>query len=163
MRPTALDRFCSDCGLATPLEVEVAAPGLPASRHAIAQPFALLGRSPDATLCLDDEAVSQRHAYLQVVRGQAYVIDLESRSRVRLDDQPTSAGWLGAGQALGVGPFRLTLGGTPGPFAAEGNPLEEEARGPERAGLASFDLFIGDKLQAKWRMNRALALVGRST
>lgn len=162
MRLSALDRFCADCGLAAPLEVEVAATGLAASRHAIAQPFALFGRSPDATLCLDDEAVSQRHVYLQVVHGRAFVIDLESRARMRLDDQPASAGWLRLGDVLGLGPFRLSLPGEPGDEPG-GNPLDDEVRGPERSGLASFDLFIGDKLQAKWRMNRALALVGRST
>jgi pSer/pThr/pTyr-binding forkhead associated (FHA) protein len=52
------------------------------------QPFALIGRSAQAGLLLDDPSVSQRHAYLQVVGGRIFCLDLNSRTGLYLGGAP---------------------------------------------------------------------------
>ena len=51
--------------------------------------------------------MSRRHVYLQVVEGQAFWIDLDSRSGTLGDGQLRKFGWLAAGKVLRVGPFEL--------------------------------------------------------
>src|SRR5262249_39980092 len=63
--------FLEMCGAAGPLEIHVAQTGSPGvSRRTLSQPFALVGRQANADVLLDDETVSARHAYLQIIHGR---------------------------------------------------------------------------------------------
>src|SRR3954453_23166586 len=72
MSPPLEETFSGDCGIRTPLALDVTAPGQDRQRQLFAPPCVLVGRHPAATLRLDDPAVSRRHAYLQVLGGRVY-------------------------------------------------------------------------------------------
>jgi len=69
------------------------------------QPFAVIGRDPRADVVLDHAQVSRRHVYLQVVEGQAFWVDLESRTGTRDERKSQKFGWLEGRRALCVGPY----------------------------------------------------------
>jgi hypothetical protein len=79
--------FQTACGATGPLRVSVEAPGRQPLHRVFSRPFLLLGRSDHADLRLSDPAVSRQHAYLQLVEGRAFCVDLHSRTGTR---------WLGA-------------------------------------------------------------------
>jgi pSer/pThr/pTyr-binding forkhead associated (FHA) protein len=98
--------FLTACGLADLLQLVVesqsAAEGELRLLH---QPFALIGRDLRADVVLDHPQVSRRHVYLQVVDGQAFWVDLESRTGTRTDGEHQKTGWLDNGRPLCLGPF----------------------------------------------------------
>src|SRR5262249_10516050 len=116
------------------------------------------GAGPD--LPLDHPAVSRRHAYLQVIAGHVFCLDLHSRTGVLWDGQPRCSGWLEPDRAIDIGPFAVRLLGI-GPTApAEGGPLA--ALPPDEAPLppVSLEVLNGTLKNTLWRMDRTLALVG---
>ena len=114
-------------------------------------PFVVIGRRPECDLVLDHWQVSRRHAYLQLIEGRYYCIDLGSRTGTHGGDSAERSGWLERGRAIQIGPYAVrpeapgSSTRTPGPGLAVTWEL------PGRA--------IG---QAVWRMDRHLALVGRA-
>jgi pSer/pThr/pTyr-binding forkhead associated (FHA) protein len=160
------ESFAADCGLTAPLELAVSGPDQPRRRHTFAQPWVVIGRAEQATLRLAGDDVSRRHAYLQVLGGRLLAVDLESRSGLRLGGAASHSGWLDPGQPLGVGPFLVEREGTSGADslprdAVVDDPLEESS-GAGQAVTASFDIVLGDRQLARWRMNRRVVLVGAS-
>ena len=161
-----MNPFSSDCGLKGPLRLEIAREGSLATEElSLPQPFALIGRDGRADVCLADGQVSRRHAYLQVIGGDVFCIDLQSRTGVWWAAARRQCGWLPCGEAIGVGPFRVRpvtdgrngadLSGRPEPTAP--GPLDGEP-------FADVVLEVLDRAQllTRWRMDRALALVGRA-
>ena len=73
--------------------------------HSVGQSYAVLGRAPQASIRLDDPSVSQCHAYLQLVDGVPYCIDLGSRTGVLWDDGGRGRGWIHPGQTVRIGIF----------------------------------------------------------
>ncbi len=166
MSSSQRDLFAADCALTGPLEFSVSAVGQPPRQHQLAQPWALVGRKTGMTLQLDDVAVSQRHAYLQVLGSRLFAVDLESRTGLSLDGIRRHATWIDPGQNLAVGPYQLQLQAPPPPASPthpvpSGDPLKELPE-TEPALLASIDFYLGTKRIGRWRMNRLLALVGSS-
>jgi pSer/pThr/pTyr-binding forkhead associated (FHA) protein len=103
-----MDSFLSACGISKPLQLTVRGSTTNESGvRLLHQPFALIGRDQRADMPLDHRLVSRRHVYLQVVEGQAFWIDLDSRSGTLGDGQLRKFGWLTAGKVLRVGPFEL--------------------------------------------------------
>src|SRR5436305_14464277 len=88
MSASPREEFSTDCGLAGPLELDVATAGLPGWRCTFAQPWVVIGREQGATLPLDDAAVSRRHAYLQVLDGRLFAVDLGGRTGLAGDRAP---------------------------------------------------------------------------
>src|SRR5262249_28617175 len=105
------DSLCADFGMKTPVELDVTSPDGTRQRHTFAQPHVVLGSDERATLCLADAAVSRRHAYLQVLGGRIFVVDLESRTGLTLDGIPVRSGWFDPGQRLVLGSYRLDNAG----------------------------------------------------
>src|SRR6476659_8976725 len=62
--------------------------------HTIHSPFAFIGRSAGASIRLDDASISQGHAYVQVVEGVPFCIDLGSRAGVIWEDGTQGQGWV---------------------------------------------------------------------
>src|SRR3954451_8426447 len=102
--PTEL--FLQGCDAGAPLELEVARKGQAIPERCIFEhPFALVGRDERSTLFLDDKQVSRRHAYLQIIAGRVFCVDLGSRTGVHWQDGPRPTGWLDPGQSLRMGSF----------------------------------------------------------
>lgn len=155
-----MDSFLMACRANAPLTLEIETPDVGPERREFAQPFALIGRDDRADLRLDHEQVSRRHAYLQVINGCVFAIDLDSRTGIG------SAGWLRPGDALMVGPFtiRLISPGNEGGRDESSAPSPLQARSTPQDGLPSISLEFqsGSSGQSVWRMSQALVLVGKS-
>ncbi|HET6575042.1 MAG TPA: tetratricopeptide repeat protein, partial [Fimbriiglobus sp.] len=111
--------FARACGMASPLVIVIThrATGLTQS-SAIDRPFVFLGRAKAMGVRLDDPSVSQCHAYVQIVRGVPYCIDLGSRTGVVWDDGGQGRGWVYPGQTLRVGEFDVRVGEPGAPTGA---------------------------------------------
>ena len=69
--------FLQACGAAGPLRLGVEyTAGREALSREFEQPFLLVGREAAADLPLNDPAVSRRHAYLQVIAGHLFCLDV---------------------------------------------------------------------------------------
>ena len=56
---------------------------------------------------LDHWQVSRRHAYLQLIEGRYYCVDLGSRTGTHGGDATERSGWLERGRAIQIGPFTV--------------------------------------------------------
>ncbi|MBI4860489.1 MAG: sigma 54-interacting transcriptional regulator [Candidatus Riflebacteria bacterium] len=72
-------------------------------------PELIIGRDPDAGVCLEHAAVSRRHARIVVVEGAVFVEDLSKRSGVRVRGAPVKRERLNSGDEVAVGPYRIVL------------------------------------------------------
>src|SRR3954468_9945724 len=103
-----MNSFLNACGISGPLQIALRGPSTNESGvRLLHQPFALIGRDQRSDVPLDHRLVSRRHVYLQVVDGQAFWIDLDSRSGTLEEGQPRKFGWLDSGRVIRIGPFEL--------------------------------------------------------
>lgn len=116
--------FLGACGATGPLHWVVERPGsAEVDRLAFDQPFLLVGRDPAADLCLRHPDVSDRHAYLQMVGGRLFCLDLGSRTGLYLDGLCRRTGWVDPQAVIRIGPYRLRLDGGDGD-TREKDPVE---------------------------------------
>ena len=113
-----MDLFREACGMTGPLPLRVEYPGVSEPlQWVLYQPFALIGREPRAHLQLDHDQVSRRHAYLQIVGGRVFFMDLESRLGTHWESGPRRSGWLDREQVVQIGPYSIRhaagVNGTP--------------------------------------------------
>jgi pSer/pThr/pTyr-binding forkhead associated (FHA) protein len=147
-----MEQFLSACGSPEPLGVVVGHRDQPLPETwTFRQPFLVVGRRPDSDLLLDHWQVSRRHAYLQMIEGRYFCVDLGSRTGTHGGDATERFGWLERGRAIRIGPFTVRPE-WPGPAPREASPMPGVTW--ELPGRA-----IG---QSIWRMDRHLALIGRS-
>jgi pSer/pThr/pTyr-binding forkhead associated (FHA) protein len=153
--------FLEACGAAGPLRLSVEQPpGREVLCREFEQPFLLVGRGAGPDLPLDHPAVSRRHAYLQVIGGHVFCLDLHSRTGVLWDGQPRRSGWLEPDRTVDIGPFAVRLLGV-GPTApAEGDPLAALPPDQDPLPPVSLEVRSGTRKNTLWRMDRTLALVG---
>jgi pSer/pThr/pTyr-binding forkhead associated (FHA) protein len=161
-------RLVEACGATQPLEFEIEDTRTrEIVRRVVTQPFLVIGRGTNADLSLDDDAVSRRHAYLQVVSKRIFCLDLQSRTGTQWDGGGHApAGWLDPARTLGIGPFQIrVVSKVADPGSGAGNAWD-----PLRAGSAEQDdwptvTVIGSNEAGQplaWRMNRVLALIGHA-
>src|SRR5205085_9103344 len=87
MSQRSLEMFWQACQARAPLELLVRPQGSDTwQRRTLATPFAVIGRDPDVDLRLDHPDINRRHAYLQVLQGRVFVVDLQSRTRTHWED-----------------------------------------------------------------------------
>jgi hypothetical protein len=152
-------------GLGTPPELWlVHGDGATPRRLVLGQPFALVGRDSRNHVCLSDSQVSRRHAYLQVVAGQLFCVDLDSRTGVHWPDGPRPFGWVHPTEEIRIGPFTLSAhpaNGDSPPAPPEWDPLG--AAPPELTeGPGWFLDRWGDTSGLPGRqVKRVLTLMGR--
>lgn len=128
----------------------------------------LIGKSPRCDLCLQHEDISRRHAYLQMIGGRVFCVDLCSDSGTHWANGNEGCGWLDPQQAVGIGPFRIRL-------AAHGqtslgdstqiqlpNPLQMLPTGKNLFPSLVLDIQKGARQLAHWRMTQIVVLVGSS-
>jgi pSer/pThr/pTyr-binding forkhead associated (FHA) protein len=130
-----LEQFLAACGADGPLQLDVALGGDPAERRSLSQPFAVVGRDPDVDLPIDHPLISRRHAYLQVIAGRVFCMDLGSRTGTHWGTGSDRAGWLNGGQILQVGPALIR----PANGTWEFHPATDERVTDEPGPLASRD------------------------
>ncbi len=114
------------------------------------RPFLLIGRDPRSDLCLDDDRVSKRHAYLQAVGGRLYCADLGSRTGVHWPSGPQASGWVDWEEPLRIGGAVIRLA----------SPSADGLTEPGAAPRAVFEVSGGAAGTVAWTMNRPVALVG---
>ncbi len=174
-----MDSFLSACGAQAPLVLEIEGPGhYGIERRSYPQPFVIIGRDERADLLLDHDLVSRRHAYLQVIDGRLFFVDLDSRSGTFYAGNAAESGWLSPGDALTIGPYTLRVQ-VPDPnddpdsgFEFRANPIGQEgmplnpllARSSETVNLPRVSLEFQSRTagHSVWRMSQVLALVGSS-
>lgn len=161
--------FLRACGGVGPLRLSVeASGGMAAEPRDCAGPFAIVGRDPRSDVVLDHHDVGKRHAYLQLIGGRLFFVDLGSRSGVHRGEAKVRSGWLGPGEAIRIGPFALRAPEARGRRALRGpgsilNPLEATGDlADDRPEMTLEFLRTGSEFVA-WRMNRVLVLIGRSS
>ena len=131
----------------------------------IRRPFALLGRGEGSDIRIDDPTVSTRHAYLHIDRRGIFVVDLATRSGLRLDDVAGSAGWLRPGQALEVAGRRIEIvsaqvdGNSSFADAAPRSLLADAGDLP----LVRLSLRDESAPETPWTVDSELLFVGRSS
>ena len=165
----AMKSFLTACGLAEPLQLIVESQTEEGDLRLFHQPFALTGRDARADIVLNHPHVSRRHVYLQVVDGQVFWIDLESRTGTRLDGSCQKSGWLDGGRPISVGPYLIR------PFIrdrAMTGQLPEQNRLSPLVAVASGELhppdvaleFLNGPSQATmWPVRRTMSLIGSAS
>ncbi len=165
MSQQSIDRFLEACGGTGPLYLNIEYQGRPEPmRRVLQQPFALIGRDARSDLFLSHEQVSRRHAYLQLIGGRLFCVDLLSRTGTHWRRGPKPYGWLDYQRAIRIGPFwiRLVDEAQDGQAAPPSQPSASEFLA--QYGLPAVTLEIvgmsGDSWN--WQMTPTVALVGRS-
>ncbi len=166
--------FLEACGLRSPLTLECDDPGLPATAsvcHEHRLPFVIVGRDPRSDFQLDDPVISRRHAYLQVVAGRIFCIDLDSRSQIRWEgaDDPATKRWLEQEQFIWLGRYRIRWRGQVGSTAQDAEVLDPLSTDPiDRTeadqlpeGELELPIRIGESVSS-WTIGPRLSLIGRS-
>jgi pSer/pThr/pTyr-binding forkhead associated (FHA) protein len=148
----SLEHFLAACGSSESLRLGVGQRDeLLSETRTFRQPFLVIGRRPESDLVLDHWQVSRRHAYLQLIEGRFYCVDLGSRTGTHGGDATERSGWLERGRAIQIGPFAVR------PECPTSSPK------PSGPGLSVTWELPGRAIgQAVWRMDRHLALIGRS-
>lgn len=153
-----LETFWGACGAEGPFQLSVRhRRERRATIHVCQQPFILVGRDRKNDLVLAGDQVSRRHAYLQVVAGRVYCVDLQSRSGLHWTTGPQPAGWLDSNEPLRIGPYVLrvlpdTLRAAPGSETAifEPPPLPN----------VRLDFALDDSHKGSWNMKGLVVQVG---
>src|SRR5690349_17976453 len=89
------------------------------------QPFAVIGKHSEAQVRLP--GCNRRHAYLQVLGGGVFCIDLESRSGTRWLDEQRPSGWVGAEEHLVLAEHRIQIVSPQSSVSPELNPLASDS------------------------------------
>lgn len=134
----------------------------------IETPFALIGRAPNCDVQLNGNKVSSRHAYLQVIDGQIFCVDLGSRNGTHWAGGKRRADWLIPGRRVRIGSFYVELAeglstdeNESERSLADFNPLNRYEN--EMGALPEVDLeFLReDGNNQLWLVSRMLTLVGQ--
>ena len=137
-----LGQFLEACGASGSLRLEWDdwETGRPVARD-FERPTVLVGRNPRADLVLGHPLVGLGHAYLQLVEGRLFAIDLGSREGLHWGGVPRRGGWIDRSRPLQVGVTTIRV--VEGSLAGTGG----LALGPPRAGTRA----VGRCRAPSWR------------
>lgn len=145
--------FLEACGSEEPLRFGVGErDAMEASIESFAQPFVVIGRRQDSDLVLDHWQVSRRHAYIQLLEGRYYCVDLGSRTGTHGGDAAKRSGWLEPGRGLQIGPY----------IVRPERPVTTRPKGPRRPPGVTWELPERAGATSLWRMDHYMAMIGRS-
>jgi pSer/pThr/pTyr-binding forkhead associated (FHA) protein len=152
------------------LELRIAREGETSlERRVFSQPFVLVGSHPSNDFCVRDDAVSKRHAYLQVIQGALFCFDLGSRAGLRWGQTPEPYGWLAPGRCLHIGPYRLWLSDSAATLGSHSerrdlsNPLRERLPPNQSPFRSLIELQQGNGRTAFVNSTHFLTMIGRSS
>ena len=166
MNDPLIARFAEACGATAPLDlrVELAGGGVLAE-GSLDQPFTLVGRDDACDVTLSDPEINLRHAWLQVLGGRVYAMDLGSRTGLMWPSGARGPGWLDVGVPARIGPFLLRLrapaSDRPSELPPDYNPLASDPEAKSQFG-AALEFRNGRRARDRWQVNRLLTLVGRA-
>jgi pSer/pThr/pTyr-binding forkhead associated (FHA) protein len=158
-------RFADACGATAPLDLRVGvADGGVLAEGRVHQPFTLIGRDDACDVTLSDPEVNPRHAWLQVVGGRVYALDLGSRAGLVWPDGATRSGWLDLDTPVRVGPFRVHLQkpAADAPAGVPADPLHTDPSLNQSCPAVTLDFRNGKRAKDRWAVNRTITLIGRS-
>src|SRR5439155_6630279 len=153
----SMEWFLQACGRTGSLRLSIEEQGQSlASERVLHQPFALLGCDPRMDVFLSHPQIGRRHAYLQLLGGKLFCVDLQDQSEAPWQKDSE--------QAFRIGPFsvRGVASDGQGPPSLAGfssSALSGEEEVPEVA-LEFVNRIPGPTV---WRMATRLALVGKAT
>ncbi len=162
-----MNLFAKACGATGPLQLIVERSADPAiERRILDAPFLTVGRDPRADLCLAHRGISRRHAYLQLVSGRLFCLDLGSRFGTHVGGESHQAGWVERQQVIRIGPYKLRLdAGDREPWASSGADADGVALqfpGPSSLPRLFLELWDRSDEPSVWQIERELALIGTS-
>lgn len=162
-----ITRFAEACGGARSLDLRVdLADGGVLAEGSVEMPFSLVGRDDACDVTLTDAEVNPRHAWLQVIGGRVYAIDLGSRTGLCWSDGTNRSGWLDVGKPVRVGPFQVRLRSpvtdNPTSYPLTYNPLQSDPATVRTHPLAVLEFRNGKRAEDRWTVNRLITLVGRA-
>ena len=134
-----------------------------ASIVVVDRPFAVLGRTGNHRLTVDDPAVSVRHVYLHLDSRGLFAVDLATRTGTRVGPEGEPAGWLREGDSLEVAGCtievrELAIDSDVIPAGLPPNPLDDSGDAP----LPRLALFPEESRREPLLLNSELVFVGRS-
>jgi pSer/pThr/pTyr-binding forkhead associated (FHA) protein len=157
------EAFRTACGASGPLSLLVEQGKGPETGFCfLRQPFALVGRNTVSDVVLNDKRVSRRHAYLQILGGALFCVDLNSHTGTHWQDGSRLAGWLLPMESIRLGGYALRLlaeSSAENPFQAL-NPMA--ARCLEKPSV-TLQFLSGRKSQPELSVDRMLVLMGTSS
>jgi pSer/pThr/pTyr-binding forkhead associated (FHA) protein len=157
------EKFLEACGGREPPQIDIAHwDNREATRWTLPLPFALIGREERADLRLDDVNVSHRHAYLQMVSGHLWCVDLGSRTGLQGENGRLAASALLPNQTIRIGPYALRTVEDEMPASPPLNPLTCAADDLARLPRIALDIHSGTAREKTWLVDRPLTLVGRA-
>ena len=165
-----MDEFLKACGATDPLDLRIEN-RRETTRWSTQQPFALIGRDPMADLLLDDPRVDPLHAYLQVIEGEVYWVDLGSQSGTHWEHSNSTArcGWLIRPHGIGIGPY-LIQSAAENPQAVDSiprlivrpDPFASRPQDSDDLPRVVLEFRRDAAKPIRWRMRHILTLVGSS-
>jgi pSer/pThr/pTyr-binding forkhead associated (FHA) protein len=164
--------FLNACGLTNPLQLVVESESSGEGElRLLNQPCAVIGRDPRADVVLDHAKVSRRHVYIQVVDGEAFWIDLESRTGTRSSGESQKSGWLGGERTVRAGPYvvrRYVEDGLAEGRSEEGKlpllaPLVAQAYGHAPLPEVALEFLNGPSQSTSWPVRRVMSLMGSAS
>jgi len=160
--------FHEACGARTPPLIDVEhRKRREIERRILPLPFALIGRDERADLRLDDKNVSRRHAFLQMVAGRWWWMDLDSRTGTINIGGASTAQHLLDKRGIRVGPYTLRPGGEEPPDEAIPShlvsPLTRDADDPLTLPRLCLEFWNDVGRLRTWIIDRPLMLVGRAS
>lgn len=167
MAESSIELLRQACGATGPLKLNVEGPGPEVQPWTLELPWALIGRDPHVDVPLSYEAVHRRHAYWQMIDGRLFCISLPGPPGIGAPSSSDPATWLERGQAVRVGPVWVRfLAGDQGPSLAHSSnwsPLAAQPAEQTSAPGVTLEILEGAPQPITWRMDRILALIGRSS
>jgi pSer/pThr/pTyr-binding forkhead associated (FHA) protein len=159
-------RFADACGASGPLDLRVdLVGGGVLAEGVVDQPFTLVGRDDACDVTLSDPEVNMRHAWLQVVGGRVFAVDLGSRTGLVWPSGTRGSSWLDVGSPVRIGPFHLHLRSSasenPSSFPTGYNPMAADTAAKSRPTVA-LEFRNGRRAKDRWNVNRLLTLIGRA-
>jgi pSer/pThr/pTyr-binding forkhead associated (FHA) protein len=170
--PRVMKSFLTACGLTNPLQLVVESQSsYEGELRLLNQPYAVIGRDPRADVVLDHAKVSRRHIYVQVVDGEAFWIDLESRTGTRGNGDSQKSGWLGGGGTVRAGPYvirRFTDESLADRQRVQSKlpevaPLVAQAYGRAPLPEVTLEFLNGPAQSTIWPVRRVMSLMGSAT
>jgi pSer/pThr/pTyr-binding forkhead associated (FHA) protein len=156
--------FLQACDSALQLDLDIEALGVGVTRFRLQQPYAVVGRHPDADLRLEGDTVRPRHLYLQVIEGRLFAINVSHTGQVWWDGDIKPYGWIEPGNRVQVGAYFLSLATHETRFGetAISNPLAAGSAWDIFAPHIKLEIVDKDTLAKpkSWTIDRLLTLIG---
>jgi pSer/pThr/pTyr-binding forkhead associated (FHA) protein len=160
--------FAEACGATGPLDLRVdLADGGVLAEGTVPMPFSLVGRDDACDVTLIDAEVNPRHAWLQVIGGRVFAIDLGSRTGLVWPGNKKGSGWMEVGTSARVGPFQIRLrtpvSTRPARIPPAYNPLQSDPLLNRSRPTVTLDFRNGKRAKDRWTINRVITMIGRAT